>query len=193
MAIKKKMVALFITLDLHEIRKFKLNLNEYLTLMRFQHDAEGRFFPFEPDERYFPRLLEDKFITESPELKDGKQVYLLGSMGEKVFKGDDLFEEFYAVYPHKVNTEFGFRPVSTTDPNSASAKITRGIWDRIVKNKPYLQCRIINNLKRELEYRKNDNSMAYLQGIDTWLRQATWEKWNDIPDKRNSDGNYVKL
>jgi hypothetical protein len=34
--------------------------------------------------------------------------------------------------------------------------------------------------------------MSYIQGIDTWLRNATWEKWEDIPEQNNSK-NYTKL
>ena len=191
------MVALFITLDILEIRKYKLNLNEYLTLMKLQHTGEDKSFPYDPDPRYFPRLIADEFIEIlSAEMVGQEMVYTykLGPAGIKVFKGDDLFEEFYSTFPYKVpvgNT--GFRPVSTQDVNGVSAKVTRGIWDRVTKNKPYLQRQIIDNLKKELEYRKNDGSLAYLQNIDTWLRQATWEKWDSIPDKKSSSNNYIKL
>jgi len=180
------MVALFVTLDILEISKYGLNINCYLTLMKFQHDLEGKTFPFEPDERFFPELLGKGLI----EKKDSG--YTLSEAGIKIFQGDDLFEEFYTIFPHKVETGMGFRPVSTQDVNSVSAKVTRGIWNRVVKNKPYLQRKIIDNLKRELAHRKADGSLAYLHGIDTWLRQATWEKWEDIPDKKSSTG-YIKL
>ena len=181
------MVALFVTLDIIEISKFKLNLNEYLTLMKFQHDIDKKSFPFEPDERFFPRLLEEGFIIKE------KIGYTLGPAGIRVFKGeDDLFEEFYTTFPHKVPTGMGFRPVSTTDPTGMSAKITRSIWDRIVKNKPYLQRNIIDGLKRELANRRANNNLAYLHNIDTWLRKATWEQWEDIPDEKKSN-NSTKL
>jgi len=187
------MVAIFITLNIIEIRKLKLNLNEYLTLMKFQHEAKGESFPYDPDPRFFERLLRDGFIGIEVDNVNHTEKYVLGPAGEKVFKGDDLFEEFYKTFPAKVPTEQGFRPVSTGDINGVSAKVTRGIWDRVTKDKPYLQRKIIDNLKRELDHRKSDGSLAYLQGIDTWLRQATWEKWDDIPDKRSSGNNYIKL
>jgi hypothetical protein len=185
------MVAIFITLDILELRKLNLNLNEYLTLMKFQHERDGQSFPFDPDPRYLERLLKDEFIKEKVIKGTG---YVLGPAGEKVFQGDDLFEEFYATFPSKVPVgNNGFRPVSTGDVTGVSAKVTRGIWNRVTKNKPHLQRRIIDNLKRELDYRKSDGSIGYLQGIDTWLHQATWEKWDSIPDKRSSGNNYVKL
>lgn len=189
------MASLFYTLDLLEIGRHKLNLNEYLTLLKFQHDSEGRSFPFDPDPRYFERLLKDGFMIHNIDLSEPTNShYTLGPKGISLFEGDeDLFEEFFALFPSSVDTGLGKRAISAKDPNSISGKITHDIWKRITKKKPDLQRKIINNLKRELEYRKSDGSLAYLQGIDTWLRQATWEKWDDIPDKRSSGNNYVKL
>ena len=182
------MAQLFITISLVEINKHKLNLNEYLTLVKYQHVLEGKSFPFEPDTRFIVRLMKDGFVTKN---SDGFG-FTLGPAGIKIFQGDDLFEEFYATFPHKVPTGTGFRPVSTNDPNGMSAKVTRSIWNRITKNKPYLQQTIIDSLKRELEQKKSTNSLGYLNNIDTWLRQATWEKWEDIPDEKKSN-NFTKL
>lgn len=183
------MVAQFINVDIFELGHYDLNLNEYLTLLRYNYDLEEEFFPYEPDDRYFERLLRDGFIVSK---EDGG--YTLTSKGLTVFTGDeDLFEEFYGLYPHRVETKFGFRPVSTASTDTMSAKTTKSIWTRITKNKPGLQRKIIDNLKRELAHRKAEGSLEYLQGIDTWLRQATWEKWDDIPDKKDSSNRYIKL
>jgi hypothetical protein len=177
------MATALLTLDLLELGRHKLNLNEYLTLMKFQHDLEHRSFPFVADDRFFPRLILDQFIKEE------NGIYVLDHAGLRVFGNEEgYFEEFYQLFPNKVDTGFGWRPISTLDPNSQSGKATRIIWDRITKNKPTLQQSIIRNLKRELAHRKASGSMAYLQGIDTWLRQATWEKWEDIPDKNDNSG-----
>jgi len=190
------MASLSYTLDILEISKFKLNINEYLTLLKFQHESEGRSFPFVPDERFIPRLVEDGYITTSAGIVDGIDTihYSLGPKGIEVFQGtENLFEEFYKTFPHKVPTGTGYRPVSTLDVESASARTTKAIWDRIIKNKPYLQRTIIDNLKRELDSRNRDGSIGFLQGIDTWLRQATWEKWEDIPDTKRTSSNYKQL
>ena len=181
------MSALFVTVDIIELNKLKLNINEYFSLMKIQHTMEGRSLPFEIDPRYIPRLIADGFISQNNE-----NSYVLTEKGIRVFKGDDLFEEFYAIFPHKVPTGLGFRPVSTLDSNSVSAKVTRSIWDRLVKNKPNLQMTIITNLKKELAYRQADGTLGYLHNIDTWLRQATWEKWENIPDKKSFTG-YTKM
>jgi hypothetical protein len=182
------MVAEFINIDLFELGKYDLNLNEYLTLLRYHHDLEESFFPYEPDWRYYERLLADEFIIK----KEGG--YTLTPKGIRVFEDEeDLFKEFYDTYPHKVATVTGFRPVSAANVDTISAKTTRGIWNRITKNKPGLQRKIIDNLRRELDHRKTEGSLAYLQGIDTWLRQATWEKWDDIPDRKDSSKGYTKL
>lgn len=182
------MVALFVTIDILEISKLKLNINEYLTLVKIKHDEENKSFPFKPDGQSELNLAERGFIKYDTD----KQCYLLAENGRKVFEGDDLFEEFFALYPNYVDTGLGRRAISAKDPNSISGKATHAIWNKVTKNKPQLQRKIIEALKRELEHRKSTNSMAYLQGIDTWLRQATWEKWEDIPNEKNNN-NSIKL
>ena len=188
------MVALFLTLDILEISKLGLNLNEYLTLMRFQHDMEHKSFPYIPDERFFPSLLKKGYITLKSGAGSHSNDYELSELGIRVFKGDeDLFEEFYSTFPNRVPVGTGFRPVSAVNIEGVSAKNTRAIWDRVTKNKPYLQRKIIDNLKKELVHRRNTNTLSYLHNIDTWLRQATWEKWEDIPDERNNPNSVKKL
>jgi len=190
------MASLFYTIDLLELRKYGLNINEYLTLLKFQHDAEGKTFPYIPDERFYPRLVEDGFIEIlSSELIQDKVIYTckLGVEGLKIFSGEDLFEEFFELFPNSVDTGFGRRAISAKDPNSISGRATHDIWKRITKGKVDLQKKIIAGLKRELENRKANNSLGFLQGIDTWLRQATWEKWEDVPEKKSSSNNYIKL
>jgi hypothetical protein len=183
------MANLFLTIDIAEISKMGLNLNGYLTLMKLHHNLEKRSFPYVVDERFFASLIEDEFIKEI----EGS--FILTDKGIKIFRGDDLFEEFYMTFPHKVPMGTGFRPVSTQDPNGISAKATRSIWDRITKGKPHLQRHIIDNLKRELAHKTTNNSLAYLHNIDTWLRQATWEKWDDISfsNNKNSSNKSTKL
>lgn len=191
------MVALFVTIDILEIGRLGLNINEYLTLVKIRHDDENKGFPFEIDNKYIQRLVEKGYIldyyyvdtTQDPL----KQRWTFTDKGKAIFEGDDLFEEFFTLFPHYVETGLGRRVISAKDPNSVSGKTTHSIWRRITKNKPQIQRKIIDALKRELEHRKSTNSMAYLQGIDTWLRQATWEKWENIPEEKSSNNSSIKL
>jgi len=182
------MVALFVTIDILEIGKLKLNINEYLNLLKLKHNEENKSFPYDLDPRYIERLEIEDFIVHDPQ-NDG---FILGPKSKEMFGESDLFEEFYSLFPNYVETGIGRRAISAKDPNSISGKNTHDIWKRVTKNKPGLQKKIIECLKRELEHRRSTDSMSYLQGIDTWLRQATWEKWEDIPDKK-SGTNYIKL
>ena len=186
------MVALFVTLDIVELNKLGLNINEYLNILKIKHDEEDKSFPYEIDHRFVMRLVRDEFIEIDTMGSEKSPLFKLGSEGIKIFEGEDLFEEFYKLFPNRVETNIGYRAISAVDPYSISGKNTHDIWRRITKNKPNLQGKIIDGLKRELEHKRANNSMAYLQGIDTWLRQATWEKWEDIPDKKGSTG-YTKL
>ena len=183
------MVALFVTIDILAIRKFKLNINEYLNLLKLRHNEENQSFPYDLDPRYIERLETEGFIIHDPQ-NDG---FVLGPKGKEMFEEEDLFEEFFKLYPGYVETGMGRRAISAKDPNSISGKNTHEIWKRVTKNKPSLQRKIIECLKRELDHRRSTDSMAYLQGIDTWLRQATWEKWENIPEEKNSNNSSIKL
>jgi hypothetical protein len=186
------MVALFVTIDILEIKKLGLNINEYLNLVKLRHDEENKSFPYEFDRRFVERLKTDGFIEYTSDSTCIVEKYKLGPAGIRVFEGDDLFEEFFSTFPTAVETGLGRRVISAKDPNSVSGKVTHEIWNRVTKNKPHLQRKIIDCLKRELEHKKKTNSLMYMQGIDTWLRQATWEKWEeDIPENRKSS--YTKL
>ena len=155
-----------------------------------------RASPYEFDGRFAERLIKDGFVIEvgNPSLSStfSSANYKLGPEGIRVFEGDDLFNEFYELFPNSVDSGFGRRVISAKDPNSISGKTTHDIWRRVTKDKPFIQRKIIDCLKRELESRKANNSLGFIQGIDTWLRQATWEKWEDIPNEKKSTG-YTKL
>jgi len=183
------MVALFVTIDILEIGKLKLNINEYLNLLKLRHNEENKSFPYDLDPRYLDRLEEEGYVIHDPQ-NDG---YILGPNSKKIFEEDDLFVEFFSLYPGYVETGLGRRAISAKDPNSISGKATHDIWRRVTKNKPSLQRKIIECLKRELDHRRSTDSMAYLQGIDTWLRQATWEKWENIPEENKSNNSSIKL
>jgi hypothetical protein len=179
---------MYLTIDYLELIRNKLIINEYLNLLKLRYVEENTSFPYELDPRYMD-ILESKGFVEHDPQNDG---YILSSKGRSFFEGDDLFEEFYKLYPTSVETGLGRRAISAKDPNSTSGKQTHEIWKRVTKNKPGLQKKIIDCLKRELEHRRSTDSMSYIQGIDTWLRNATWEKWEDIPEQNNSK-NYTKL
>lgn len=188
------MVTLQVYLDLGKISANKLTIEEYLTLvwLKFKEDKEEEqlfFNCFKPSTEYFIRLVHKGFILSSIFHNTG---YKFLPKAQTLFPSDEsLFEQFYSLFPHKVPDDSGnYRPVSTISSNTASAAETKKLWKRIVRQNQSLKEDIIRGLKIELQHRQVSGTMKYLNNIDTWLRNNSWEKWlslksSDKTSKRN--------
>ncbi len=167
-----------ISLDINYINKLKLNINEYLTLLKI-YRLEGKDkIPFIVSDDDIKSLIIKKYLTED---KNNDSSLNFTIKATNLFNStDEVFIKFYDTFPHKIPDGKGsYRPVSTVDSNSMSAKGTRKLWDKLTNGNTTLQLTIISRLETELKVRKNTSTLIYLNNIDTWLRQYTWEKWEN--------------
>lgn len=162
-----------IQIDLKWLKNQELNINEYLALLKLYKNKD---LPYNIGQEEITSLVDSGYIHEKDEGNYGftmKVFVLFRDQPE-----DDLFEEFYGLFPHKVpDGGSGYRPTSTTDPHGISGKRTKKIWDRVVGKNVERQLHVIRCLRVELKYRFMKNTLMYLNNIDTWLRQAKWEEW----------------
>lgn len=193
------MKGLRFVIDIFAINTKDLLITEYLTLYHINLKNCSENFPlffkvFIPTESDYKGLMDKGFILKSFFNHSG---YTFTAKAEELFPDvNKKFEEFYTLFPHKVPDQSGhYRPVSTKDPNSASAATTRKIWNNIVGSNPALSDMIIKGLKAELIYRERARSLTYLNNIDTWLRNYTWEKWinNESEEEKEDKNNTIKL
>ena len=172
-----------IQIDLRWLTTTGLNINEYLTLLKIYQKQD---IPFNVSKDEINSLIESGYLVEKEE-----GVYNYTFKTFTIFQEqpeEDLFEEFYRLFPHKVpDGQQGYRHTSTQDPRGMAAKRTRQIWSRLVGKKIAKQDHIIKCLRAELKYRTNKGSLMYLNNIDTWLRQAKWEEWEYLIATENSD------
>ena len=193
------MRGLRLIIDLTRVVANEITITEYLSLyyIRLVNAGEDHklfFKSFLPSDKDYTYLGQKGFVVTSA---FSKSQYELTDKGRKLFPDiDNSFEEFYNMFPHKVPDSTGhYRPVSTKDITSVSAQATRKLWNRIIGSNPSLQDNIIEGLKKELKYRERSGTMMYLNNIDTWLRNYTWEKWlTDINDEeKNVNGSMTKI
>lgn len=155
-------------IDLKEIKRLKLSLNEYLTLLHFNNFIEYSYSKEDID-----KLVEKDFLKV---LANGLPV--LTSKSVTYFESGELFEEFYYTFPHKVPGRFGEeRPLRNESTATNGALVTKGIFKKKTKGNQSLQRHIIDVLQTETSWRENNNSLQYMNNIDTWLRQNNWEKY----------------
>lgn len=179
-----------IIINLKFLEKNNLSVNEYLTLLKiYLFGAYEVIIPFSSE-----LLIVEALVRRGLLDRDTDNMFSLSEIALSFFEtqgNNDLFEEFYKTFPSTVpDGTGGIRPVSTSDVNGKGAQKTKQIWKKMLKNNIEKQKFVIECLKTELENRKKTGKLMYLHNIDTWLRQADWEKWESIVNKdKGSDNN----
>lgn len=173
-----------VKINLKEIFDLKLNPTQYLLLYLKYHNNSildlNLVTALNINKNDLIKLENLGFIkVTSPSLLD----FVLREPANILFKEtpeDKQFYEFWATYPMKVpNGASGYRILRARDPNSQSAEKAKAKYLRLIK-KPGTHKKIMEGLDGYLkEYR---SKMQYLQGVDVFLNQATWEKYIGVRD-----------
>jgi hypothetical protein len=170
-----------ISINLIQLLKLNLTVNEYLTLLKLKLIGEDISFPFSSTESCISSLIEKGYM-----IVDG-DLLKFSHKGEKVFKeagvriSEKDFEELYNLYPSK--TAGGRRLRSSARLNSGSP--TRDFstcyrkYCNIVKDLSMHED-IVSATKNMLYDYKRRGSMEFLQNIETYIHQRTWEKYLDL-------------
>ena len=103
---------------------------------------------------------------------------------------DALFEELISTYPHKVDTKGGVRILHAVDPKSKSNVKAKLKYRKIVGNNLHVHTKIISLLKVQLKI--EEDNLAYLQNLETWLNNHTWEKYENITNN-NGKSNTQRI
>ncbi|MFW5794656.1 MAG: hypothetical protein ACOCV1_04140 [Bacillota bacterium] len=163
-----------ILIDLTEIKRLKLSLNEYLALLSIKNIIDYDF-----TETDLGKLLKNEFV-----IKLSNNQYIPSPKAVTYFESSEMFEEFYNEFPHKVPGRFGEeRPLRNASVNSNGALVTKGLFKSKTKGNKTLQRHIIDVLKAEVTWREANNSLQYMHNIDTWLRQNDYEKYEYLLDQ----------
>jgi len=98
---------------------------------------------------------------------------------------DKMFNELTLTYPLKVNSDKGVRILHAKDPNAKSNKKAKIRYKRIVNGKPHVHRKIIACLNTQLKLERNN--LAYLQNLETWINNHTWEKYENLDENDTRD------
>ena len=95
---------------------------------------------------------------------------------------DVMWHGLLSRFPIKVNAKDGVRILRAKDPSSkANAKAKTRYLKYVGKDKSKHE-HVIKCLERELLLRRNSNSLGYMQMLDTWINNHTWDKYSDLSD-----------
>jgi hypothetical protein len=106
---------------------------------------------------------------------------------------DNLFNELLEIYPAIVESpNRGRRVLHAKDPNAYTNMKAKNRYRKITNEKVTKHKEIIRLLKIQLETDKD--SLGYMQKLETWLNNYTWEDYIDINlDKSNkNDGRITR-
>ena len=99
---------------------------------------------------------------------------------------DKMFDELVNLYPFKViSPGRGDRVLRAKDPNAHSNKKAKLKYKKLVGHKPHLHKYIIKCLQAQLHHEKDN--LGYMQNLETWINNHTWEKYEDINIKNVSN------
>jgi hypothetical protein len=96
---------------------------------------------------------------------------------------DEKWLEFLGKYPMKGGT----RVLKIANPNSKGNIKVKKKYLSIINSDPNLHEHIIKVLEAEMKMRVKDNSMQYMQGMEVWLNQASYDKYAHLVEDSKSD------
>jgi len=104
---------------------------------------------------------------------------------------DQMFNSLLLRYPMKVRTPTGLRVLHASDPNARANKKAKDRYRRIVGNKKFVHDRIINLLDTQLRVERE--RLQYLQSLEVWINNHTWEKYVDIEDNNGKEDSEQRI
>ena len=101
---------------------------------------------------------------------------------------DQMFAELVGTYPMKVDSpNRGIRILHAKDPDAKANEKSKNRYKKIVGTKVYKHRHIINCLNIQLMIERD--KLAFLQNLETWINNHTWEKYEDIDYNDNTKQN----
>lgn len=102
---------------------------------------------------------------------------------------DDLFKELIETYPAIVESPGrGKRVLHAKDPGALSNMKAKNKYRKITGEKVNVHKRIMKLLNVQL----SQGNLGYLQNLETWLNNYTWEKYIDMDLKEENDGRITR-
>ena len=169
-----------IKIDLAELGKKGINIQEYLTLM-FLYVSKIKDKQYD----YFIKSFGIVSVNQMVKLEElgyikmpnpsKPQEYELRDASHQLFEGDkDLFLTWLLTFPIKTPSGRYLSPIGE-DTKAATTLKTK--WKSNFGTDNLMMQKVINILQAEVDWRKKNGKMEYIHNAETWLNQGDWEKY----------------
>lgn len=181
-----------ITLDLRSFQTNCLKANDLIYLIFLFHNIPLDQLQEESfDISKYRHLEEEGWVKEglTGHILRQKALEMLSKLGEIQFDlqstKEDLFKPFFELYPRSVVGPNGVLRILR--PENAEGKMydkLKSSYLRKINNKKAQQEKSIQGLKAHLEHLKKTNGSKYLQLLQTYISDASWEMYvGDMPQE----------
>lgn len=169
-------------LDLKYITENNISPNGYVYLYIVYKEA----YPL-LSKVHLSKNIDDRLFTAGwLEKKDKVYVVTQKYIDTFVTDIDRMFKELIEIYPNRVKkSNGGTRVLCTKDPEAQSNLKAKKRYERIIAGKPHLHVHILSCLHKQLSSEKNN--LEYMQNLETWLNNYTWERYADIDENDNEE------
>ena len=103
---------------------------------------------------------------------------------------EQMFTELLNAYPLKVSIKNGgYRILKAADPNARANNKSRERYKKVVGTKRFLHDKIMKLLQVQL--RVNRDNLEYMQQLEVWINNHTWEKYINIDENDTGSENRI--
>jgi len=183
---------MIVELNLDTCTNLDLTPNQYVLLFLLINKYYGYFDKHTSNTELEHLMSKGYIVNYSPEM--GAENIPLDKNKLKFLLTDEesYFYELLSTYPLKVTSGKTVRYVRPSDVNSKQALALKKKYDAIIKSKATHDL-VIACLKIEVETRIRGNNLAFMQNLETWINQRTWEQYKYLLDERqgrNTEDSY---
>ena len=97
---------------------------------------------------------------------------------------DRMWSELVSHFPLKVMGASGLRMLRARDANAKTNQKSRRAYEKYVGKDKTKHDYVMKCLKNELVHRKLTKSLGYMQQLQTWVNNHTWEKYDTIDNEK---------
>ena len=178
---------MIIEIDTERLANLGLTPDEYVYLTMLSRNEIDSSFKLDVD-------LELLQTNGWVKLGEGDDVTLRDKFGSSTVSDfDQMWHGLLSRFPLKVINQGQVRMLRAKDPDSKANGKAKSKYQKIVGTDKEKHNRIIECLNRELDFRRKGNGLGYMQMLDTWINNHSWEKYTDTNDTTEPEPNTGRI
>lgn len=104
---------------------------------------------------------------------------------------DQMWSELLSHFPLKVFTKGSVRILRAKDANARSNAKAKKAYERYVNSDSAKHRHVVKCLKNELDFRRANDSLGFMQMLQTWVNNHTWEQYEDLENESSESNSRI--